>query len=124
LVERFCGFDRLHLLFGARGLNHRSWVMSAASCGRRTTPDVVSDRDLAPSRAVGTVLIQYRWVLRQGSVVREVPADQGGRRDRARVLVPDHGGQLMRALTAVATPAVTVAVAVPGWQPGRLVVTL
>jgi len=37
---------------------------------------------------------------------------------------PDQGGQVMCALTAVAFPAVTVAVATPGWQPGRLAVTV
>ena len=37
-------------------------------------------------------------------------------------LMAGQGGQLMWALTAVATPAVTWAVATPGWQPGRLAV--
>jgi len=40
------------------------------------------------------------------------------------VLGADQGGQVMCALTAVAFPAVTVAVATPGWQPGRLAVTV
>jgi hypothetical protein len=43
---------------------------------------------------------------------------------RVRALAPDHGGQVMCALTALAFPAVTVAVATPGWQPGRLAVTV
>jgi len=45
-------------------------------------------------------------------------------RGEVRPLVPDHGGQVMGALTAVANPAVTLAVAMPGWQPGRLAVTV
>ena len=44
--------------------------------------------------------------------------------DDVRALVADHGGQVMGALTGVAIPAVTVAVAMPGWQPGRLAVTV
>ncbi len=40
----------------------------------------------------------------------------------ARRCPEDHGGQVMGALTALTCPAVTVAVATPGWQPGRLAV--
>ena len=45
-------------------------------------------------------------------------------RGEVRPLVPDHGGQVIGSLTAVANPAVTLAVAMPGWQPGRLAVTV
>lgn len=50
-----------------------------------------------------------RWLLQSAPVRAEAP---------------NHGGQVMGALTAVAFPAVTVAVATPGWQPGRLAVTV
>jgi hypothetical protein len=46
------------------------------------------------------------------------------REGRVRALAPDHGGQVMCALTALTCPAVTLAVAAPGWQPGRLAVTV
>ncbi len=46
------------------------------------------------------------------------------REGRVRARAPDHGGQVMCALTALTCPAVTLAVATPGWQPGRLAVTV
>ena len=47
--------------------------------------------------------------------------DEGPHRPRSG---SDHGGQVIWALTAVATPAVTWAVAKPGWQPARLAMTV
>src|SRR5690348_13394677 len=56
---------------------------------------------------------------------REALASRGRScRDRGRALVPDHGGQVIWALTAVASPAVTWAVAMPGWHPARLAMTV
>ena len=101
---------------------HRTLIV-AATFGQPGTAQTILPNAL---RAGDNLVLTLDRALGLGHALkrRRDPGSPVRGRNQALAPVPERVQQVMRAWTVVANPAVTVALVMPGWQPGRLAVTV